>query len=188
MNSAPMLQVDNLVAGYAEPVVGPVSFSLAAGDILGILGRNGAGKSTLLKAITGVARVFGGRVLRQPGVRIFHHHQRPDRPAELPLTGRNLVALTGAGGAVPPAEVEPLLGRRLDRLSGGQVQGVELWATLGSGAEVVLLDEPTSYLDAATLDLLSALLERYRRQRSVVLVSHEAEYLQAVATRTLELP
>ena len=188
MTARPVLQVDGLVAGYAVPVVGPLSFSLAPGDILGILGRNGAGKSTLLKAITGVARIFGGRVLRQPGVRVFHHHQRPDRPAELPLTGHDLVALTGAAVAAPPAEVAPLLGRRLDRLSGGQAQGVELWATLGSGAEVVLLDEPTSYLDAVALDLLSALLERYRLQRGVVLVSHEAEYLRAVATRTLELP
>lgn len=187
MSQEPVLEVDALVAGYTGPVVGPVSFALFPGDILGILGRNGAGKSTLLKAITGSARVFSGRVTRRPGIRVFHHHQRPDRPNEFPLTGRDLLALTGAGSEAAPEEVAPLLAHRLDRLSEGQVQQVELWASLGSGAEVVLLDEPTTYLDGIALDLLTDLLARSRARRGVVLVSHEADYLAGVATRTMEL-
>lgn len=188
MTSDPVLEVDALVAGYSGPVVGPVSFSLFPGDILGVLGPNGAGKSTLLKAVTGSARVFSGRVVRRPGIRVFHHHQRPDRPSEFPLTGRDLLKLTGAAGAEAPETVAPLLGRRLDRLSEGQAQQVELWASLGSGAEVILLDEPTTYLDTAALNLLTSLLHRHAPQRGVVLVSHEADYLRSVATRTLELP
>ena len=54
-----LISVSNLSAGYARPVFGPVSFVLARGESLGLVGPNGCGKSTLLSALLGGARVFG---------------------------------------------------------------------------------------------------------------------------------
>ncbi len=56
----PVLKVSQLVAGYSEPVVGPLSLALTPGKVLGLWGPNGSGKSTLLQALTGGARVFDG--------------------------------------------------------------------------------------------------------------------------------
>ena len=53
-----LLEVDSLVAGYTEPVVGPLSFALEPGEIVGLAGPSGVGKSTVLGAIIGSARVF----------------------------------------------------------------------------------------------------------------------------------
>ena len=54
--TAPLLIVTDLEAGYNAPVVGPVSFSINPGEVLGLVGPNGVGKSTLLKAIADPTR------------------------------------------------------------------------------------------------------------------------------------
>ena len=66
--SESLLEVRELVAGYDEPVVGPVSLRVHPGEVVGLSGPNGAGKSTLLKAIANGVRVFSGEVKRQPGL------------------------------------------------------------------------------------------------------------------------
>ena len=58
-----MLELKSLTAGYSEPVVHGVSFTLREGELAALLGRNGSGKTTLLRAITGSARRFGGEAL-----------------------------------------------------------------------------------------------------------------------------
>lgn len=183
-----LLVVDALVAGYRAPVVGPVSFSLATGEVVGLAGPNGAGKSTILAAIVGTARVFGGTIVRRPHVRVAVQHQRPARLAEMPITGREFLAITGAHRHAPPAALAPLLGQRLDRLSGGQYQLLHVWACLGSPAQFVLLDEPTNNLDPqATSVLRDILLTSRERDRGVLVISHDREILDEVCTRVVEV-
>ena len=64
MTAAPLLSYRDVVAGYAAPVVGPVSFDLRPGDVLALVGPNGCGKSTLIGALTGASRVHSGEVVR----------------------------------------------------------------------------------------------------------------------------
>jgi ABC-2 type transport system ATP-binding protein len=184
LTSEPVLRCEKLVAGYARPVVGPLSFDLHPGEVLGLLGSNGAGKSTVLKAITGVARVLGGSIRKRPGLRLAHHRQLPVRPHEFPLTGEDLVRLTGAVHRNPPDEVSRLLHCRMDQLSGGQFQLVQIWACLGSPADLVLLDEPTNNLDPATNAVLSRLIREERGGRTLLLVSHDASFIEAVCSRS----
>ncbi len=123
--ASPLLRATELVAGHERPVVGPLSFALGPGEVLGLWGPNGSGKSTLLDAITDSARVFSGSVQRAPGLTLAYQEQRPVRLPAMPLTGRDLLRLAGmerpaAPAAVPspPASLRTLLGRRLDTLSG----------------------------------------------------------------------
>lgn len=187
MDSHPILQCTGLVAGYDRPVVGPVSLRLYRGEVFGLLGANGSGKSTLLKAITGVARRFAGQIERQPGLRLAHHRQAPVRPAEFPLTGHDLVRLTGAERRPAPRRLRPLLNQRLDRLSGGQFQLLQVWACLGSPAQLILLDEPTNNLDPTSLAILIDLIQTTLDGRTLLLVSHEASFVDAVCTRVQEV-
>ena len=80
-----MITVEELTAGYDAPVIGPVSFSLTRGEILGIWGHNGCGKSTLLHAIAGHSRVFSGRVEMASELRLKYLTQRSRRLEQMPL-------------------------------------------------------------------------------------------------------
>lgn len=187
MNDRILLEVDQLVAGYTTPVVGPVSFSVQSGRILGLGGHNGAGKSTLLRAITGMSRVFSGTIRRAPDLRICHQWQRPELPPELALLGRELYSLLGADPERAPAVIRPLLERPLYRFSGGQFQMLQTLACLCSPAQLVLMDEPTNNLDGRALEALSAILHDLSSERAVLLVSHEKAFLERHCSRMIEV-
>nr|WP_301288430.1 ATP-binding cassette domain-containing protein [Natronospira proteinivora] len=181
------MRVDKLIAGYTGPVVGPVSFDVQPGEVLGLSGPNGAGKSTLLKAITGAATTFEGRVEPCNGLTVTHHQQRPELPPELPLLGRELLRVMAADRSDAPEIIQPLLSRPINRMSGGQFQLLEAWACLGGDAELVLLDEPTNNLDGDAVEALSAFIRAARPPRAILLVSHEREFLNQNCTRIVEV-
>ncbi len=186
-SSLPLLELREIVVGYHAPVVGPVDLTIAPGEIVGLNGPNGAGKSTLLGAITGTARIFAGTVHRHGQLRIAHHRQRPERPSELPLRGRELLALMQADASGGPNWLTARLDRPVDELSGGQFQFLQTWACLRSPANLVLLDEPTNNLDGAGIAQLSAWLQSLHPTRAVMLVSHESDFLRQHCTRLVEL-
>jgi ATPase subunit of ABC transporter with duplicated ATPase domains len=182
-----LLEVRDLVAGYREPVVGPLSFSVRPGQIVGLTGPNGCGKSTVLGALIGRVRVFSGSIARRPGSRVMVQAQRPVRLPEMPITGHELLHLTRAKDKGAPPEVRPLLDGRVDRLSGGQFQLLQVWAALGSPADLVYLDEPTNNMDPGTIEALGELLLAWREERGVLVVTHEHEFLGRVATTIVEV-
>ena len=185
---APVLTVEALVAGYSAPVVGPVDLKVSAGEVVGFVGPNGSGKTTVLNAIVGVARVFEGQIVRRAGVRVAVQQQRPVRLPEMPLTGREYLALTSADRQPTPDALVPLLPVRLDRLSGGQFQLLHVWACLGSPADLILLDEPTNNMDTQAITALKDLLLKSRdRGVGVVVVSHVRDLIDAVSTRVVSI-
>lgn len=186
MSPAPLLSFRNVVAGYTGPVVGPVSFDLLPGDVLGLMGPNGSGKSTLIGALTGASRLFSGEVARGPGVSIAYQRQRPVRETDVPLRADELLRLTGAA-ADPPESLRDLLRTRVDRLSGGQFQLLTVWACLGGDANVVVLDEPTNNMDPAAVDALADLLHATRSDRGVLVVTHDERFLSRVSANVLEV-
>lgn len=183
-----LIALDGVVAGYDAPVVGPVSFTLHKGEIVGIHGRNGAGKSTLLKVVTGTARVFDGSVYRAPGLAISHQEQGAPDLAELPLCGDELISLTGAQSRDLPEWIAPRRSERLSRLSGGELQFLRLWACLTAPADVVVLDEPTNNLDRRGIAYLERSLAALERDKGVMVVSHDLRFVRTVCRELIELP
>lgn len=183
----PLLRFDQVVAGYTQPVVGPVSLAVAAGDVVGITGPNGCGKSTLLRVLSGSARAFSGRIERAPGLQISHQQQGFDSLAGFPLSGRELLALTGAPSLGLPPWLQGRLDERLGRLSGGQMQFLRLWACLMAPADVVLLDEPTNNLDRDGVRFLEDVLTHMSARCGLMVVSHDARFIRAVCSEVVEL-
>lgn len=183
-----MLRATALVAGWQKPATQAIDLSLAAGEIVGLTGPNGVGKSTLLAALAGRARVFSGRLDLQPGLRLALQTQDVPPVDGLPLSGRELLALTGASPAGLPPWLAERIDIRLDRLSGGQRHYLALWAVLQAPADLVLLDEPTNNLDAAGVHHLTAHLhERARDGVGIIVVSHDAAFVEAACDRVVTL-
>ena len=183
-----MLRAEALVAGWSKPATTPIDFSLQAGEIVGLTGPNGVGKSTLLAAFAGRASVFSGRLELQPGLRLALQTQDVPPVDGLPLSGRDLLALTGASPAGLPPWLIDRVDQRLDRLSGGQRHYLALWAVLHAPADLVLLDEPTNNLDAAGVHHLTRHLhERAREGCGIVVVSHDAAFVAAACDRVVTM-
>lgn len=185
--SARILRVENLVAGYQKPVVGPVSFDLAEGEVLALSGPNGCGKSTLLAAILDPARRFAGRVGWPVDLVPAYQAQQTPLDQPLPLTAAEFLKLAGADTAGLPESLRSQLSQRVDRLSGGQRQLLRVWAALGQATRLVLLDEPTNNLDPENEALLISLLNHQPADRGVLLVCHEADFVRQVTSRVIEV-
>ncbi len=186
VDAPPLIEARGVVAGHDSPVVGPLDLTLHPGEVVGLGGPNGAGKSTFLHALAGNGTVFEGTVRRAPGLQLAIQPQRPERPAELPLTGRELLAVMGIH--TPPESLVPLLEQRIDTLSGGQYQLLIIQACLGGDAPLVLLDEPTNNLDPATVAGLAALIDAAAEAgRGVLVISHERPFLERVCHRRVEV-
>ncbi|WP_191966838.1 zinc ABC transporter ATP-binding protein AztA [Microbacterium testaceum] len=180
-----------------------VDLDVSGAALTVVVGPNGAGKSTLLEVLAGARRPTAGTLDVGDRSRAFVP-QRAAVGEHLPLTARD-VATVGAWGSVGPfgrltrahRDAIDLAMRRLDvahlarhpfsSLSGGQRQRTLLAQGLARRADILLLDEPTTGLDAASADLNHAAIDdEIRRGATVVCVSHD-DRLIARADRVVRL-
>ncbi len=190
-----------LVVGYGgAPVLDGVDFAVPSGQFTVIVGPNACGKSTLLKTLARVLRPssgqveLGGRAIssyspKQVARQVALLPQSPQAPegisvADLVARGRHphqsllcqwsLADERAVQDALERAGVANLADRRVEELSGGQRQRVWIAMALAQDTPVLLLDEPTTYLDIShqveVLELAAAL---QRQGRTVVAVLHE---------------
>jgi ATPase subunit of ABC transporter with duplicated ATPase domains len=182
-----LLQLNAVSVGYQKPILANVSFTVHQGEVLGLSGSNGCGKSTLLKALSGEARVFTGTITKAPDLQISLQKQHPLRLANFPLSSHEYLRLMAADKAELPTRLAVLRHKRVDSLSGGQFQLLSIWACLASNSQLVLLDEPTNNLDPAGVNLLLTMLNERQPQQSIVLISHDKDFVQQATTRQIDL-
>jgi ATP-binding cassette, subfamily C, bacterial CydD len=176
-----------------------LSAVIQPGDVTVLTGANGAGKSTTLQVIAGITPATNGSVA-VAGVEVTDLEPTtwwqqlswlPQRPVLIPGTVADNLALFGALAdleracaasgfdqvlAELPDGMNTVLGRGGVGLSLGQRQRLGLARALGSPAPVLLLDEPTAHLDAATeARVLRAIVDRARAGATVVVVGHREE-------------
>jgi ATP-binding cassette ChvD family protein len=171
-----------------------LEFSLPPGGIVGVIGPNGAGKSTLFRLITGQETADAGTFKVGPTVRLGYVDQsRDDLDADKTIfdeisDGLDVVQL-GKREMNSRAYVSRFnfsgsdQQKRVGQLSGGERNRVHLAKMLKSGANVILLDEPTNDLDVNTMRALEEALENFAG--CAVVISHDRWFLDRIATHIL---
>lgn len=187
MSSSPVaISAHALHVGYARPVVGPIDLTVRYGERVGIFGANGIGKSTLLRAVLGSARVHAGTLRTDTGL-IGSVRQNQVLLPHMPWTAGEFIDWCDAQRTGLPNALSNTLSVRVDRLSGGQRQLLELWSVLTGPARLIMLDEPTSYLDPPTTETLVQLLNEHTEDKALLIVSHDRKFLDDVCTQITQV-
>jgi energy-coupling factor transporter ATP-binding protein EcfA2 len=185
------------VAVDGQRVLDRVDVDLAQGEVVALLGRNGSGKTTLLRTLAGLLPPASGTVQHDPSTRVAYVPQDPNTMLFAPTVAEELAATLKLLGRRDPAAVDAWLerldlSRARDRhprsLSGGERQRVAIAAVAVGGAEVLLLDEPTRGMDAASRVALENATRAHAEQGgAVVLATHDVELAARSATRVIVL-
>jgi len=203
-----MLEVDALHAYYAKShILQGVSFRVADGEIISLLGRNGAGRSTTIKTIMGLVRPFGAIRFKDERIDGLKPHEIarrglgyvPEDRAIFPeLTVRENLLLgaktprRNGGGTRWSLEdtftLFPLLRERADApggvLSGGEQQMLTICRTLMGDPDLVMVDEPTEGLAPKLVELVRELLEQIvQRGISILLIEQKLTIALAISHR-----
>ena len=195
-----VVEAVNLAKGYGDKLLFEnLNFSLPPGGIVGVIGPNGAGKTTLFRLITGAEKPDAGALRIGDTVTIAHVDQSrdslPDAATiyEAISDGQEILKLGGAGASGREVNARAYCAqfgftgadqqKKVGILSGGERNRVHLARLLKSGANLILLDEPTNDLDVNSIRALEEALENFAG--CAVVVSHDRWFLDRVATHIL---
>ncbi|WP_302025795.1 metal ABC transporter ATP-binding protein [Parabacteroides johnsonii] len=192
-----LIDIEHVTAAYGnKTVLRDISLTVWKGDFLGIIGPNGGGKTTLLKVILGLLPPVSGMIRfyedgqMVPSLRIGYLPQLNNIDKKFPISVREVVT-SGLASEKPlfrsysasqkqrveeilgKMGLEDLAGRAIGELSGGQLQRVLLGRSIVSRPQVLILDEPNSYVDKRFESRFYKLLDEINKESAIILVSHD---------------
>lgn len=193
-----ILDLQNITVGYnpAEPVLKSINLTVYENDFLGIIGPNGGGKTTLLKTILGLIKVSGGNTVfykngaQVPHINIGYLPQINQIDKKFPISVFDVI-LSGmtanrkifsyysseqkqhAKLIAKQMGLELLIDRPIGSLSGGQLQRTLLGRAIVDNPDLLILDEPNSYVDKRFESDFYKILENINLNTSIILVSHD---------------
>ena len=190
-----VIDAEQIGKGFGDRLlIDDLSFKLPPGGIVGVIGPNGAGKTTLFRMIVGQDTPDNGAIRVGDTVKLGYVDQSRDtlddkKTVFEEISGGNDVIKLGAREVPSRAYVGWFnfkgadQQKKVGQLSGGERNRVHLAKMLKSGANLILLDEPTNDLDVQTLSSLEAALEDF--PGCAVIISHDRFFLDRIATHIL---
>lgn len=205
------LELVNVSAGYeGQAVLTDVNLTIKADDFIGVIGPNGGGKTTLLKVILGLLKPMDGEIIHYNARENLFGYlpQKNDFDRSFPITVKEVI-LSGLfsnkkifafGLQEDEEKVEELMDRYnlyhyaskpIGELSGGEIQRVLLCRAIISSPKILILDEPTTYVDSSFETEFYTLIKQLNKSMAIVMVSHDlgtiCSYVKTIAcvNRTL---
>lgn len=192
------IRLQNVAFGYKKSLFEDVNVMISDHDRVGIVGNNGEGKSTLLKCIAGVIADFKGEITKPKNWRFGLIEQ------DVPKAVENLSLYDVIADSIPVEErdynlwkvdvaldtfqaPEDIRGKPIRELSGGWQRLALIARTALADPDVLLLDEPTNHLDVEKMAALEEWLNGQLRDKPMIAVSHDRNFLEACTNRTLFL-
>ena len=211
------ITLEQLSVGYKgfSPVVTDINVEIKSGELTCLIGSNGIGKSTLLKTLTGFLPKLGGRLLLDGrDIDLLSQHERAkyisivltyktdvQNLSVAEMVGMGRMPYTGFWGklnaddreivaeAINMVGINHLKGRMVQTLSDGERQKVMIAKALAQQTPIILLDEPTSFLDFPSKVEMLQLLHRLAKEtdKVVFLSTHDLELALRIADLLVEL-
>jgi ABC-type Mn/Zn transport systems, ATPase component len=205
LNGVPALSLRGISFGYdRRTILRDVDLDVAEGAFVSIVGHNGSGKTTLLKLILGVLRPASGSITffnstrgaSEASVGYINQGAIDTRlplcaaeVVEIGLIGTDKASGREAGEALRALGIEELAKRPYRELSGGQKQKIQIARCLVRSPRLLLLDEPTSYLDESSELEFMRLLKRLNGEKAmtIVMISHDRSIVETYSDRIVRL-
>ncbi len=190
-----VIEAKGITKAFGENVlIDELSFMMPRGAIMGVVGPNGAGKSTLMKMITGQEKPDGGEMIIGDTVKLAYVDQGrdtldPNKTVWEEISGGQDLLQVGNREMNSRAYVSRFnfsgeaQQKKVGTLSGGERNRVNLAKLLQSGANVIILDEPTNDLDVNTMRALEEAILEFGG--NVIVVSHDRWFLDRICTHIL---
>jgi ATP-binding cassette subfamily F protein 3 len=186
-----LLQLNNGAKAYSgHSLFEAATLAVNEGEHIGVIGPNGAGKTTLFKILIGQEELDGGTIVRSQSLSLGYLSQHDtwaegetgnsflERTSRLPLW-----QVKSAGRHLQISE--EVYSKPISSLSGGYRMRIKLVGLLGQDPNLMLLDEPTNYLDLETTLLLERFLQNY--EGAILLISHDREFLRRTTDHIVEV-
>lgn len=208
-----LISAQNLCVGYEKPLIRDICFSLHGGEIMTIIGPNGSGKSTILKTIAGYLKKHGGDIYIENSLADTLSPNDKAKKLSVLLTERlhpNLMTCrevvetgrypyTGHFGMLSPADnaavdyaialvqMQDFEQRDFSDISDGQRQRVMLARAICQEPQILILDEPTSYLDIYHKIVFLEILKKLAREKSIAVIMsmHELDFAEKISDYTV---
>jgi ATP-binding cassette, subfamily F, member 3 len=186
-----LLQLYNASKQYGAKILfDNAGFSINEGEHVGVIGPNGAGKTTLFKAIVGLEQLDSGEITKANNLRIGYLEQESDWNVDINAEDflkenciKPIWELKQIGLGLGLQEYH--FAGKLSQLSGGFRMRMKLLYLIGLEPDLMLLDEPTNFLDLESILALESFLQDHKQ--AFLLISHDREFLRRTTEYTLEV-
>ncbi|MFB6320362.1 metal ABC transporter ATP-binding protein [Saccharicrinis sp. FJH54] len=202
-----ILELSDISAGYDKKrAIEGISLTINQNDFIGFIGPNGGGKTTLVKVIVGLLQPERGKMQayrnNKPSdkLRVGYLAQKNQIDQQFPIRVREVVAsgtskkwsmryskkdLRETDALLEQLHLTHLKGAAISEISGGEMQRALLGRAIISNPDLLLLDEPNTYLDQHSEDMLYSILNDLNTRMAIILVSHDlgiiSSYVKTIA-------
>ncbi len=166
-----------------QKIVEKISLQLKRGKITTLIGPNGGGKTSIARLLLGIAKPSVGKVIKDSKIKIGYMPQKIEVDKTIPLTAQDFIQLSTKKiefdetfrKLIKRLNVEKILEKQIHDLSGGQLQKILFLRSLVNRPDLLVLDEPTQYMDISAVQDFYRIIDEVRlvNRCAILLISHD---------------
>lgn len=176
--------LENIGLGInGQKIIDKISLQLKKGEITTLIGPNGGGKTSIARILLGILKPSSGKVIKNPKIKIGYMPQKIEIDKTIPMTAKDFIHLSTHNleiddnfkNMVARLNVEKILNKQIHDLSGGQLQKILFLRALANKPDLLVLDEPTQYMDITATQDFYQIIEEVRKADNcaILLISHD---------------
>jgi zinc transport system ATP-binding protein len=179
--------IDLKVVLEGNVILENINFEIEEGERVGVIGPNGGGKTTLLRALT-FQIPYEGKIIYKEGIKVVLVPQIKNINKFFPLNVKEFFSLFDMNiNDIKNFLSDDIFKKKISNLSEGELQKILILQSIFQKPDLLLLDEPTSFLDPKNKENVFSLLENFYKERqfSVLVVSHDLSFISSFAQRII---